>query len=483
MATTVTFVDHSFLDRKARRSFRSHVLKGKNGAKMRALKRPPHAATPDDDERTASHMGARQYSHDALPDLYSPPSSTFSARPRPGPSMKPIVQVGGELASVSSPCAMTAQSRRTIRDFLCYCGDAAYAQGSCSNRPDPNLSLWFQYMLIDEAFFHCFAALSEACMDYVTGKQNQSAEYRLHMVRAMRLINDKLSSTNAVADTNMAGVIALCLLSSVREQPLQTKIHFDGLCRMIELRGGMDELVNIPALIEKTRRIDIDLALQLGGATKLGRSAKTLDAIVPIFSSPAFEVRSPLINAVRNADLKVFAAAQDTMKVNRLFNSGVAAKKLGAHAFQDLITTTCYRLLEIRPIGASRSDMHPVANTVHLALISFMTTFLVQIGRQRRPRYELLARKFMKALDNPKFRAAVDPATHLWLLVIAGVSVFNKDDRVWLQPRLSEAAEQFGCTDWTFARRLLGKYPWIGDLHDQPASEIWASCFPSVHDE
>jgi hypothetical protein len=91
-------------------------------------------------------------------------------------------------------------------------------------------------------------------MDYVTGKQNQSVEYRLHMVRAMRLINDKLSSTNAVADTNMAGVIALCLLSSVREQPLQTKIHFDGLCRMIKLRGGMDELANIPALIEKTRR-------------------------------------------------------------------------------------------------------------------------------------------------------------------------------------------------------------------------------------
>lgn len=224
------------------------------------------------------------------------------------------------------------------------------------------------------------------------------------------------------------------------------------------------------------------MALQLGCPTKLGRSAKTLDAIVPIFSNPAFEVRSPLINAVRNADLEVFAAAQDIMKVSRLFNSGVAAKKLGATAFQDIITTTCYRLLEIRPIDRPRCDINPVANTIHLALLSFMTTFLIQIGRQRRLRYELLSRKLMKALDNPKFQAAVDPATHLWLLVIAGISVLSKDHRVWLKPRLTDAVEQFGCTDWQFARRLLGKYPWIGELHDQPASQLWNVCFPSAID-
>ena len=229
--------------------------------------------------------------------------------------------------------------------------------------------------------------------------------------------------------------------------------------------------------------IDIDLALQLGCPTKLGRSAKTLEAIVPIFSNPAFEVRSPLINAVRNADLEVFSAAKDIMKVSRLFNSGVAAKKLGAGAFQDLITTTCYRLLEIGPIDGRRGNMHPVANAAHLALLSFMTTFLSQIGRQRRQRYALLSRKLIKALDNPKFQAAVDPATHLWLLAMSGISVLNKEDRVWLKPRLAEAAEQFGCTDWQFARRLLGKYPWVGELHDQPAFLLWEACFPSATDD
>lgn len=137
--------------------------------------------------------------------------------------------------------------------------------------------MWFQYMLIDEAckwqpliltlaprkhrftnltflVFHCFIALSETCMDFITGRELQSPEYRRHMTAALRLINDKLSSANAVADTNLAGVMTLCLLSSVRDQPLQTKIHFDGLCRMIEVRGGVDELRSNPALIGKTHR-------------------------------------------------------------------------------------------------------------------------------------------------------------------------------------------------------------------------------------
>lgn len=91
-------------------------------------------------------------------------------------------------------------------------------------------------------------------MDFVNGKEFCSTEYRRHITLAMRLINEKLSSDKAVADTNLAGVIALCLLSSIREQPLQTKIHFDGLCRMIEVRGGMDELKSSPALIEKAHR-------------------------------------------------------------------------------------------------------------------------------------------------------------------------------------------------------------------------------------
>ena len=109
----------------------------------------------------------------------------------------------------------------------------------------------FAIVLLD---FHCFVALSEACVDFIVGKESYSTEYRHHIATALRLINSNLSGDQAVSDTNVAGVITLCVLSSIREQPWQTKAHFDGLCRMIEVRGGMHTLGDNPALMEKAFR-------------------------------------------------------------------------------------------------------------------------------------------------------------------------------------------------------------------------------------
>ncbi|KAI6785944.1 uncharacterized protein J7T54_006283 [Emericellopsis cladophorae] len=511
MAVTLTLADHSFIERKTARYYiRSHAMKGKVlGGKVRALRKRPRATETrrdtyhllheknmkTDDSTTTIHVVDDDARMDlnTLWELDAPAKMPFvvhqvSSSAITTPNMeqakicgKLLAHVGNDLSGLEPVCEMTTQSRRWVHDFLLYIGDAlSPSVDFCHGKPDPTLGTWFKYMLADEAYFHCFVALSEACMDFVHEKDSYSTEYRHHMTKALRLLNNKLSSDKATADTSLAGVISLCLLTSLRGQLAQTKVHFDGLCRMIELRGGMDEIKHNPALIEKTLRIDIDLALQLGCPTRLGHAAKDMETIVPIFFNPAFEVRSPLLNAARNADADVFAATETIMKVSRLFNSGVAQKKLGPQAFQDIITTTCYRLLEIRPVGATRGTdhLHPVADAIQLALLAFMTTTLIQLGRQRRLRYEMLATKLMRALDNPQFQAAVDPATHLWLLVVAGISVLHRDDRVWLQPRLADAVAQFGPTQWSFARRLLGKYPWVVDLHDEPAAKLWASCFP-----
>lgn len=90
-------------------------------------------------------------------------------------------------------------------------------------------------------------------MDFVTGKGLQSSGYCGHMASALRLINHRLSTPDALTDVSLASVIYLCLLSSVREQPQQTSVHFNGLCRMIEARGGVDRVGSL-GLTEKTRR-------------------------------------------------------------------------------------------------------------------------------------------------------------------------------------------------------------------------------------
>jgi hypothetical protein len=144
--------------------------------------------------------------------------------------------------------------------------------------PEAIKSVWFQYLLLDEACkwihprlprhgaesgshcksygldYHCLVALSEACIDFLVGTERYSHEFTYHMCLGLRLINEKLSSSQALSDTSIATVISLCLIYSIRQLPMQVIVHFEGLCRLIELRGGLDQLHDNPTLVEKARR-------------------------------------------------------------------------------------------------------------------------------------------------------------------------------------------------------------------------------------
>lgn len=102
--------------------------------------------------------------------------------------------------------------------------------------------------------YHCLVALAEGCINFVTQQERYSNNFNHHMARGLQLINTKLSGIHALSDIAISTVIVLCLVSSIRELPSQTKVHFDGLCRMIELRGGLDQLQANPAFGEKAQR-------------------------------------------------------------------------------------------------------------------------------------------------------------------------------------------------------------------------------------
>jgi hypothetical protein len=104
------------------------------------------------------------------------------------------------------------------------------------------------------ADYHCLVALSEACIDFLVGIERYSHEFTYHMCLGLRLVNEKLSSSQALSDTSIATVISLCLIYSMRQLPVQVIVHFEGLCRLIELRGGLNQLRDNPTLVEKAHR-------------------------------------------------------------------------------------------------------------------------------------------------------------------------------------------------------------------------------------
>lgn len=98
-------------------------------------------------------------------------------------------------------------------------------------------------------------ALSLTALDNIVIKQEDPAEAMNHLSRAFRLVNEKLSGNDAVSDTTIAVVIILSQYEGLQGRYHQGLVHFDGLQRMVELRGGITQLIrNNSCLVPKIFR-------------------------------------------------------------------------------------------------------------------------------------------------------------------------------------------------------------------------------------
>jgi hypothetical protein len=63
-----------------------------------------------------------------------------------------------------------------------------------------------------------------------------------HLSHTFRLINQRLSGSDAVTDATIAVVLMLTQYERHDNQDRRAMVHFQGLERMIELRGGVSQL-------------------------------------------------------------------------------------------------------------------------------------------------------------------------------------------------------------------------------------------------
>lgn len=179
-------------------------------------------------------------------------------------------------------------------------------------------------------------------------------------------------------------------------------------------------------------------------------------------------------NALRNVYPEVAIAGRELMHLKAALQSGTMMEKLDHVTFEELNTSVCYRLITINPLAAPRLA-DPLTDAIHVGFIVFMTTMLAQFGTDCRMVYPLLTQRYKMALEDPRFIRAVDPTTHLWLLVVGGIAVFRGDNRTWLLPQIAATASQLGVRDWKGASTLIHMYPWINILHDRPGMKLWDS--------
>lgn len=103
--------------------------------------------------------------------------------------------------------------------------------------------------------FHCAVAVSVTALNNLVIKQEDPIVAMRHLSHAFRLINERLSGNDAVSDTTIAVVVIMAKYEDLQGQYHQGLVHLEGLQRMVQLRGGMSQLMkNMPALAQKILR-------------------------------------------------------------------------------------------------------------------------------------------------------------------------------------------------------------------------------------
>jgi hypothetical protein len=77
---------------------------------------------------------------------------------------------------------------------------------------------------------------------FISGKEHLPPKAIYHLNQAVSLINTRLDTSEALSDSSLAIVNFLTFQGLVLEKYTHAKVHLNGLRKMIELRGGLEQL-------------------------------------------------------------------------------------------------------------------------------------------------------------------------------------------------------------------------------------------------
>jgi hypothetical protein len=85
-------------------------------------------------------------------------------------------------------------------------------------------------------------ALMEACNEFFLGGGLSSPEALYHVSQTLALVRKRLESDEALSDTTIGIILMLILQEQLRKEYKEAKVHYEGLRKMVELRGGLCQL-------------------------------------------------------------------------------------------------------------------------------------------------------------------------------------------------------------------------------------------------
>jgi hypothetical protein len=93
--------------------------------------------------------------------------------------------------------------------------------------------------------------MMQTCNEIYLGHGDSSSKALYSLSRTVSHVKNKLESPGALSDSTITLVLSLISQEQLKKFDSRAKIHLDGLRRMIELRGGLEQLEGKPPLLLK----------------------------------------------------------------------------------------------------------------------------------------------------------------------------------------------------------------------------------------
>ena len=300
-----------------------------------------------------------------------------------------------------------------------------------------------------------------ACSDFLLDqKVHPSPNSLVYLSRAVQLVNAKLSGTEALEDVTVLTVLGLTLYEQLRGELSRWQVHVDGILRIVELRGGLHKFQHELNLIQKICRLDIDLSLSRGCATKF--SVKDIDFMTAMsirHTNPDDASIEPPSNQFRGSHHELMAVAMDVMTLAKALNT-IRENKIHPSVYQGTSVSICYHLINLNCLNESRFA-NPLDEGLHLGLLAFMTGLMFQFGRRRMLPQPLLANRISAWLRLASDRRYDCGYLSLWILLISRFAVFSEDEESWLLPLVAQERKRLGSPDGSKVYGKLGEFPWV----------------------
>ncbi|KAH8205487.1 hypothetical protein TruAng_000393 [Truncatella angustata] len=301
----------------------------------------------------------------------------------------------------------------------------------------------------------------DACNGFFFGDNPDSPRGLYFLSEVLCLVNERLRGKEALSDSTLSLVISLILQEEMRHDQAGAEIHYAGLTKMVQLRGGLNEFnSNLPLLL-KICKMDICHALQNGGPVLFFWDClpSSQTDVHHVLSSSSY------LDGDMAPDLRRILV--DALNFSAQVNQCLNFPAYDVITFQETLVSICCRLNQFQPLKALRCGT-PMESAYHIGLTTFMMTLFMQWDGRRIWHYPLVSRHLREVLEYEEMYGCGEyDNLLLWVMFIGGIWVLADPDGFWLLPKLRTLVRKLGIKDFEGVLKRLRSFPWINEMHDE----------------